>query len=177
MKGNKLILKHWDHVMNYPPACEHAMQVINVHFTQLKKYQDDLEKRLGMVDKHNQEYKKRLVLHKSKKGIRAEKHRLVKKKLKSIMAGLNCKHAKAKHELKQQKRATAALKIALKNQSETLKKLRKVAKLAIHKAIDSSKAKIKEIKAAADTKLALAKNASNSKINAVKALAKTLLAK
>ena len=23
--GNKLILEHWDHVMTYPAACEHAM--------------------------------------------------------------------------------------------------------------------------------------------------------
>jgi hypothetical protein len=52
--------------MNYPPACEHAMQVINVHFTQLKVYQDDLEKRLSIVDKHNHEYKKIIAIHKKK---------------------------------------------------------------------------------------------------------------
>jgi hypothetical protein len=36
--GNKLILEHWDHVMTFPAACEHAMQVINTHLSQIKIY-------------------------------------------------------------------------------------------------------------------------------------------
>jgi len=78
MKGNSLILKHWDHVMNYPPACEHAMQVINVHFTQIKVYQDDLERRLSMVDKMNSRYSRDLKSMGVKLNIKKEKHRLVK---------------------------------------------------------------------------------------------------
>lgn len=27
-KGDKIYINHWDHVMTYPPACEHAMQVM-----------------------------------------------------------------------------------------------------------------------------------------------------
>ena len=101
MKGDKLILKHWDHVMNYPPACEHAMQVINVHFTQIKVYQDNLEKRLTMVDKQNARYSKDLKAAGIALKVKKEKHRLVKQKIKALLSGLNCKHAKALHELEQ----------------------------------------------------------------------------
>lgn len=31
-KDGKLFIEHWDHVMTFPPKCEHAMQVMNVHF-------------------------------------------------------------------------------------------------------------------------------------------------
>ena len=36
-------MDHWDHVMTYPEECEHAMQVIQVHMSQMKVYQGDLE--------------------------------------------------------------------------------------------------------------------------------------
>ena len=32
------------------------MQVINVHFSQIKVYQNDIEKRLAVVDRENQKY-------------------------------------------------------------------------------------------------------------------------
>jgi len=51
--GNKLILEHWDHVMTFPAACEHAMQVINTHLSQIKVYQNELEKRLSVVNAEN----------------------------------------------------------------------------------------------------------------------------
>lgn len=38
LHGDKLILEHWDHVMTFPKECEHAMQVVNTHLSQIKVY-------------------------------------------------------------------------------------------------------------------------------------------
>ena len=49
-----LYVDHWDHVMTYPEACEHAMQVIQVHMSQVKTYQTDLEAYLAQINAENQ---------------------------------------------------------------------------------------------------------------------------
>jgi hypothetical protein len=38
MHNDKLVLEHWDHVMTFPKVCEHAMQVVNTHLSQIKVY-------------------------------------------------------------------------------------------------------------------------------------------
>lgn len=101
----------------------------------------------------------------------------MKKKLKSIMAGLNCKHAKAKHMLHASQKANNALKKALDKQNKNLHNLRKIAKLSIHKAANDAKAQVVAVKASAAAKLSASKYAATVKLNKVKALAKTLLEK
>jgi hypothetical protein len=39
--------------MTFPIACEHAMQVINTHLSQIKIYQNNIEKRLAVVNAEN----------------------------------------------------------------------------------------------------------------------------
>ena len=46
-----MYIEHWDHVMTFPAPCEHAMQVMNTHLSQIKVNQNDLEARLAVMDR------------------------------------------------------------------------------------------------------------------------------
>jgi hypothetical protein len=62
----------------------------------MKIYQNDLEKRLAVVDAENAKYRSALHIHEEKKKVRTVKAKLVKKKLKSMISAMKCKHARTK---------------------------------------------------------------------------------
>jgi len=95
-KDGKLFIEHWDHVMTFPAACEHAMQVMNTHFAQVKVNQNDLEARLAVMDRMYGEEKAKAVVHKKHAAIRKLKAKIIKKKVKLVIAALKCTAAKRK---------------------------------------------------------------------------------
>ena len=89
-----IILEHWDHVMTFPKVCEHAMTVVNTHLSQIKVYQNQVEERLAICDKESGLMMKQLGMKREARKIRHIKQKLFKKKLKSMVASMKCKHAR-----------------------------------------------------------------------------------
>lgn len=95
-KNGKMYIEHWDHVMTFPAPCEHAMQVMNTHLSQIKVNQNDLEARLAVMDRLYGEEKAKVAVHKKHAAIRKMKAKIIKKKVKLVIAALKCKAAKRK---------------------------------------------------------------------------------
>ena len=95
-RNGKMFIEHWDHVMTFPAACEHAMQVMNTHFAQIKVNQNDLEARLAVMNRLYGEEKAKAIVHKKHAAIRKIKAKIIKKKVKLVIAALKCKAAKRK---------------------------------------------------------------------------------
>jgi len=90
------------------------MTVVNVHLSQIKQYQNQVEERLAICDKESSKMMSLLGIKREARKIRHIKQKLFKKKLHSMVSAMKCKHARSKQDAHVAKKQVGKLVSAIK---------------------------------------------------------------